>query len=215
VRPLLVVFAGFAVMASLLAWSRWLVDRRGAAAGHLLLAALLGLVVASGWPLAQYLDTFEVSAPDRPVAQVLFERIGPSRYRVTVTHLPAGRMQVVELAGDEWRFDLSKLDWAGGALRVGARPRYRVEAAISRPVPSAAREVPLGTTARLTGGNQRTPWLAGLGTNRGTPLLASRPLAGPWSPMAHGARFDVRVDASDGVVIEALNAAADDSLAGR
>lgn len=213
--PVLVVLAGFAVIAALLAWSRWLAGRRWAAAGHLLLTALLGLAVAGGWPVARYVQTFEPWAPERPVAELFFERIGPSRFRAAVTHLPTGRMQVVELAGDEWRLDLRLLDWTEGAAHFGARPRCRVEAVSSRPAPAAAAGLPRGTTARLTGGDEPVPWPARLGTNRGRPLVATRSLHGPWLPLLDGARFDVRVNAAEAVDVDPRNAAADDALAAR
>ena len=213
--PLLAVLAGFAVVAGLLAWSRWLAGRRWAAAGHLLLGAALGLAVGGGWTLARYLHTFAVRVPERPVAETYFERLGPGRFRVAVTHLPSGRMQVVDLTGEEWRLELHLLDWTDGAAHLGARPRYRIEAVSSRSAPSTAGGLSLGGTARLTDADPPAPWLAGLGTSRDRPLLATRPLSGPWLPMAHGARFDARLDAAGAVVIDPRNGPADDALAPR
>lgn len=207
------MLAAFAVIAALLAWSRWLARRRRAAAGHLLLAALLAVGVALGWPMARYLDTYEVRVPERPVAEVFFERLGPGRYRVALTHLPAGRMQVVELSGDEWRLDLAALDWHDGAVRLGSPPRYRIEALVSRPRPAATPRPAVGATARLTRRDARAPWLANLGAGRGRPLVATRPLPGPWLPMADGARFDVRTTAAGAVAVDPLNTAAGDSVA--
>jgi len=215
VRPVLLVCAGFAIIVALLAWSRWLAGRRWAAAGHLVLAVLLAVPVIQGWPLAEYLETYEVRVPERPVAELFFERIGPNRFRVAVTRVPAGRMQVVELAGDEWRLDLTVLDWSDGARHLGARPRYRIEAVVTRTAPAAVAGLTLGATARLADRNQSTPWLASLGAGRGKPLIATRPSSGPWLPMADGARFDVRMTAAGAVEIDPLNVAAGDSLAVR
>lgn len=213
VQPVLVFLAGFAIIVALLAWSRWLAGRRWAAAGHLLLAVLLGVTVALGWPLARYVETYEVRVPERPVAEVFFERIGPGRFRVAVTRVPAGRMQVVELTGDEWRLDLTVLDWSDSTVHLGSKPRYRIEAVVSRPAPAGAAGLALGVTARLTRGDERSPWLANLGASRGRPLIANRPLSGPWLPMADGARFDVRMTAAGAVAVDPLNVAAGDSLA--
>lgn len=215
VRPVLVVLAGFAIIVALLAWSRWLARRRWAAAGHLLLAVLLGVTVALGWPLSTYVETYEVRVPEQPVAELFFERIGPGRFRVAVTRVPAGSMQVVELAGDEWRLDLTALDWSDGTAPLGARPRYRIEAVVSRPAPAVASGLALGVTARLTRGDARPPWLASLGASRGRPLVVTRPLSGPWLPMADGARFDVRMTGAGAVVVDALNVAAGDALPAR
>jgi hypothetical protein len=211
----LVVITGFAFLAALLAWSRGLAGRRWAAAGHLLLAALLGPTVLLGWPFVRYLETFEAGVPELAVAEVFFERVGPGRYRVAVTHLPAGRIQVVELAGDEWRLDLSVLDWSDRAIRLGSTPRHRIEAILSRPGPAEATGLPLGITARLAATEVSAPWLAGLGASRGTPLTATRPVTSPWLPMAHGARFDVRRGATGLAEVEPLNVAAEDALAAR
>ena len=215
VRPVLVACAGFAIIVALLAWSRWLAGRRWAAAGHLLLAVLLGVSVALGWPLARHLGTYEVLVPERPVAEVFFERIGPNRFRAAVTRLPGGRMQVVELAGGEWRLELSVLDWSDGATRLGSQPRCRIDAVVSRPAPAAAAGLTPGVTARLAGGDERAPWLANLGASRGRPLLVMRPLTGAWLPMADGARFDVRMTATGAVEVDPLNVAAADSLVAR
>jgi hypothetical protein len=212
VRPVLVVLAGFAILAAMLAWSRWLAGRRWAAAGHLLLAILLGATTALGWPLDRYLATYEVRVPERPVAELFFERIGPDRYRVAVTRVPGGRMQVVELAGDEWRLDLTLLDWSDGTIRLGTRPRYRLESVVSRSLPAAAAGPSPGTTARLTRGDARAPWLASLSANLGRPLVATRSLSGRWLPMTDRARFDVRMTAAGDVAVDALNVAAGDSL---
>ncbi len=213
VRPVLLVLGGFAIIVALLAWSRWLAGRRWAAAGHALLAALLGATVVNGWSLARYVETYDVRLPERPVAEVFFERTGPGRFRASVTRLPGGRMQVVELAGDEWQLDLRMLDWADGAVRFGAKPRYRVEALVSRPATATAAGLALGVTARLTRSDEKAPWLANLGASGGRPLVATRPLPGPWLPMADGARFDVRTTADGTVAADPLNVAAGDSLA--
>jgi hypothetical protein len=214
-RPVFVIIAGFAAVALLLGWSRWLAGRRWAAAGNLALAFVLGAAVAGGWPLAAYLDRFEVRRAERSVAEVLFERSGPDRYRATLTRLPSGRMQVVELVGDQWRLDLRTLEWSESAARLGPQPRYRIQILASRQARSAPAGVPQGVTHDLQEGADDVPWLAGMGTRGGVPLTATRDLAGPWQPMAHGARFDVRLTAAASVVVDPLNAAAADSLAVR
>jgi hypothetical protein len=215
VRPVLVVLAGFTVLAALLAWSRWLAGRRWATAGHVLLALALGAIVGTGWPFARHLEAYEVRVPELPVAEVFFERLSPGRYRVALTRLPSGRMQVVELAGDDWRMDLRTLDWSEPAARLGSRPRYRIEALASRPAPAATTGLPLGITADLTAADESTPWLAGLGGHWGRPLVALREVSGAWQPMVDGARFGVRLTAAGALEVEPRNAAASDGLATR
>jgi hypothetical protein len=214
-RPVLVIVAGFAVVALLLAWSRWLAGRRGAAAGNLALALVLGVAAARGWPFAAYLDTYEVRRAEQPLAEIFFERSGPGRYRVSLTRLPSGRMQVVELVGDQWRLDRRTLEWSEQVARLGPQPRYRIQGLASRQARPPPAGVPQGGTHDLAGGTDDVPWLARAGAGGGAPLTATRDLAGPWQPMAHGARFDVRMAAGDTVLVDPLNAAASDSLAAR
>ena len=210
-RPVLILVAAFALVTALLAWSRWLAGRHWAAAGHLVLAAIGALVLAAGWPLATYLEGFEPRAPDRPVAELYFERIGPGRYRVALTRLPSGRMQVIELTGDQWRLELQALDWSDHATGLGARPGLRIDGLTSRPAPLAGPGAPSGVARRLSD-EVPEPWLARFRGN-GDWLYTAGAVAGPWRPMAPGARFGVRVDAAGTVSIEALNPAAVDSLA--
>jgi len=215
VQPVLAMLAGFAVVSALLAWSRWLGGRRWASLGHLLLALALVATVLAGRPLVGLLETHEVLVPSRPVAELFFERIGPGRYRAALTRLPGGRMQVMDLSGDEWRLELRLLDWSDGAARLGARPRFRIEALASRPAEATAPGLPPGTTADLSGGSAALPRVAALGSGRGPALLETRESSGPWQPMAHGARFEVRLATGGSVEVGPLNAAADGSLAAR
>lgn len=209
------ILAGFVLLALLLAWSRWLAGRRWASAGHLLLAATLGAATALGWSMAGFLESYEVQVADRPVAELFFERVGTNRYRVALTRLPSGRMQVVELVGDEWRLDLRALDWSNRAAHLGAEPRYRIEALASRPSPAAVPSVPVGVTHDLGPREESVPWLATIGTRGGQPVVTMRDLEGPWQPMAGGARFDVRLTAAHTVLVDPLNAVARESVAGR
>lgn len=212
--PVLVVIAGFALLAVLLALSRWLAGRRWAAAGHLLLACIAAAVAVHGRSIADYLDGYEVRAADGLVAQLFFERAGPDRYRAALTRLPQGWMQVFELSGDQWRLDLRTLEWSADAARLGLEPRVRIERLVSQGAP-AATGVPIGTTHALVAEEAPPRWLRepdGRGRGR---LASGRVLEGPWEPMADGARFEVRLSATNGVEVEPLNDAAADSLGTR
>lgn len=210
-RPVLILVAAFVLVTSLLAWSRWLAGRHWASAGHLVLAAIGGAVLATAWPLATYLEGFEPRVPDRAVAELYFERIGPGRYRVSLTRLPSGRMQVVELTGDQWRLELQALDWSERAAWLGADPRLRIDGLASRPAPLAGPGAPSGVAHRLSN-EVAEPWFAGSPIGTGW-LYAARSFTGTWQPMAPGARFGVRVDAAGTAAIDGLNPTADDSLA--
>jgi hypothetical protein len=218
VRPVLVILAAFAVVTLLLAWSRWLAGRRWAASGQLLLAIVASLVVGVSAPLTGHLAHYETQLANLPIAELFFERIAPGRYRVTLTHLPAGRMQVVELAGDEWRLDVDAPQWATWSAPLGLEPRYRIARLASRPAGPAGRE-PAGAgnaaALALVGDAGPPPWLARLGAGRGEPLLAPRVAQGQWQPMVPGGRFAVRLTDRGGLGVEPVNAPASDALAAR
>ena len=114
--------ACFGIVVLLLALSRWLAHRRWASAGHLALA--LALLLAAAWirPVAANLATYDVRHAQRPVAQIYCERTSSRSYRVTLTRLPGGRMQVFEVLGDEWRIDARTLDWQGPAVDPACAP---------------------------------------------------------------------------------------------
>jgi len=208
-RPVLVVVAVFAAVTALLAWSRWLAGRRWAAAGHLVLACCAAATMAVGWRLAAYVAAHEEWVPELPVAELYVEQTGSSRYRATLTRLPSGRMQVFDLAGDQWRLDLRTLGWSERLVQFGPEPRYRIERLASRHAgsdqPAAAYD--------LAGDGGPAPPLSGLRIPDGTPLLEVRDVAGPWQPLADGARFALRLTAAGAVETDSRNAAAADSIA--
>lgn len=211
-RAVLVVVAAFALVTALLAWSRWLAGRRRAALGHLALALAAATVVATCWPLTTYLAGYEVQLGNQPVAEVHFQRTGVNRYRATVTRLPTGRMQVVELVGDQWRLDVEMLEWSEDAGRLGAAPRFRVERLASRLAAEAADHEPTTIEHHLGGTSRPLPWLAGVGSWNEAPLLTARRAESPWQPLADGARFDVRLAGSGALAVDPVNSAAADSL---
>jgi hypothetical protein len=145
------------------------------------------------------------------VAELFFEQTGASRFRATLTRMPSGRMQVFELTGDQWRLDLRTLQWSERAAQFGPQARYRIERLASRPTESGQ---PVSVHELAVAGSP-VPLLGRLGSARGTPLLEARDRAGPWQPMANGARFQVRLTEGGAIEAEARNEAASDSLASR
>lgn len=214
-RAVLIVVAGFAVVTALLAWSRWLAGRRRAALGHLALSAVAAVVVAAAWPLTTRLADYLPRLGNQPVAEVFFQRTGVNRYRATVTRLPTGQMQVVELVGDQWQLGVEALEWSETAGRLGARPRFRVERLASRLATADPGDQPAQSEHDLGGATGPLPWLARFGSWRDAPLLTARSLQSPWRPLADGARFDVVLPSRDALAVEPVNAAASESLAAR
>ena len=214
-QAVLVVVAVFALLTTLLAWSRWLAGRRRAALGHLALSVVAAAVVATAWPLTTHLAGYLPRRGNQPVAELFIQRTGVNRYRATVTRLPTGRMQVVELVGDQWRLGVEALEWSEAAGRLGAQSRFRVEGLASRLATTAAGDEPTPSEHHLGGTAHPLPWLAGLGTWRDAPLLTVRRLQSSWHPLADGARFDVLLQGRDALAVEPVNPAASESLPAR
>jgi hypothetical protein len=198
---LLVLFGLFAL---LLAWSRWLVDRRWAAAGNLALALLLFLIVHRTGPAAANLATYDRMPPTGVIAQLRCERTGPRNYRVTLTRLPGGRMQVFDVAGDEWRLDVRTLAWKNLAAQVGMRSSYRLDRLSTRYVrgPRPAD----GATPLLPPSSYGLPdrdepgvdvWAQARTATRWEHYADGRHAYGPWRPLVHGGRFDVWITRED------------------
>lgn len=197
-RPTLLVIAAFAVVVALLAWSRWLAGRRWAAAGHLLLAITAGAGVILAWPLVAYVKTFEPLVATLPVAELTFEQIGSDRYRVVLTRLPSGRMQMIDVTGREWRLQLQALQWADWMAPCGPAPAYRIQSLDAR---SAATDRTAVVEHGLDSPAGLVPWLAGLGTRRGRPMLERHTVSGAWLPMGNRIRYEVRLSATGRVEI--------------
>ena len=132
-----VVVACFALVALLLAWSRWLAGRRLAAAGHVAMAIAAAAVALLMWSVTAGLESYEPVLRDQPIASLYVERTGPQRFRATLTRLPAGRVQVFELTGDQWRVEARTLDWHGLAAQIGLDRMYRLERLSTRANASA------------------------------------------------------------------------------
>ena len=206
---LFVVFVlGF--VALLLGFSRWLAHRPWAAAGNVAIALALFFFAYACFPAARHLRTYEAMPGNALVAQVHCEQTGPQSYRLTLTWLPQGRMQVYQLAGDEWRIEARTLVWRGVAARLGLAPGFRFERLSARFVRTgstsvsdasatpAAMRLPEGyalSGAEEVGGDvwsqARTGqrWAAGVEAGRAY---------GPWRPLVDGMRYDVWITHTPG-----------------
>jgi hypothetical protein len=211
-RPVLVVLAGFALVALLLGWTRWLSDRRWAAAGNLALGLGAAGLTAWLWPLGLHLETYEPHRPGQSIADLFLEQTGSNQFRASLTRFPSGRMQVFELVGTQWRIEARTLSWIGRAAGVGIAPSHRLERLSSR------------AGGALEGADLAQSTFS-LSEDRGTDLWAraqqgpvwDRALeaglaASPWRPMTNGARFEIRLGPA-GLEANPLNGAASASLA--
>ncbi len=198
-RAPLLVLAGFAIIAALIAWSRWLSKRRWAAAGNLLLAVVAALVALLGWPVVRDLDRYETAARGQAIASVFVEKTGSRSQRVTLTRLPSGRMQVFELDGDEWRLVARELDWTSLTASLGFRRRYRLESLDSRD--SSASGPSVATEVALVEVRGFDLWARAKPGSTWSRFAMPRTRSMRWEPLIDKARFRVYL-ADDGLVVE-------------
>jgi len=196
----IVVLVVFALVALLLGLSRWLARRHWAAAGNVAIALLLLFIAHRYWPAAMHLRTYEEIPASAMVAQVYSERTGPRSYRVTLTRLPDGRMQVYEMAGDEWRIDARTLVWQGRAAQLGLQPAYRFDRLSARylsaqPGDGADPAVPTPPPAGYDLSDADEPgedvWAQARTATRWEDAIEAEHAYGPWRRLAEGARYDV------------------------
>lgn len=197
----LLVLAGFALVTALLAWSRWLDGRRWAAGGNLLLAFVAISMVATLWPVAGDLATYQPLRPDQPVAEMFFEQAGARRFRATLTRLPSGRMQVFELEGDEWRLGARGLDWTPRAAALGLEPVYQLDMLEARPAPAEAVTAAAPTRFTLHEARGSDLWARLDAGSRWSAAAQALTIEGPWQPMAHRQRFNVRLDGTTALAV--------------
>jgi hypothetical protein len=212
---LLVVFG---LVALLLAFSRWLARRPWAAAGNVAIGLALFAIAHAYWPAVTNLRTYErLPTTNTLVAQVHCERTGPRAFRVTVTRLPDGRMQVYEMTGDEWRLEARTLIWQGRAERLGLPSSYRFERLSARylhadrPVGEASETLPTPPTSYgLADADEigEDVWSQARTGQRWSGQVEPGRVYGPWRPLADGARFDVWMSRPPGLPNARLDATA-------
>ena len=215
----------FGLLALLVSLSRWLAHRPWAAAGNLAVAVLLLLVAHRLWPPVLHLQTYESMQPRALIAQVHCERTGPSAYRVTLTRLPAGHMQVFEMAGDEWRLDVRTLVWTGPAAQLGLPDSFRLDrlsgrylhtetasetastpAAAPGAKPAPARLVPASFALSDEQEAGEDIWAQARTDSRWKTHVDARHAYGPWRPLAGGARYDISMTRAPGQAEAVLDA---------
>jgi hypothetical protein len=185
VHGVALTLAAFAVVAALLAWSRRLARRRAAALGHLLLAVSCAALAVASASLASMTDGYRPLAAGRPVAEIRFDASGNGRHRAMLLNLPDGRVQVLELSGDQWRVTVRTLRWGDWVDRLGARPGVRLERIESARDGRAIEDYPLagpdGTTGPVTGVWSRLAETSTLDTG--------------WQPVADRGEYVLRIGA--------------------
>jgi hypothetical protein len=211
--PALALLLGaFGLLGGLLAIRRALDGRHWSALGHALAGVLLVGIALWIWPFVRHLEHYAHLAPARPIADLVFARSGPDRYRATLTHLPGGRMQVLDLSGNEWRLDVRVLGWRPWTDSLGLSQRYRIERVASRHRGTVLAEGRSGTRHELAGFDAGDPWQLAREQRRWHHLIDAQEAVGPYVPMVDGARFRVSLGPA-GLRAAPVNAAAERSVA--
>ena len=183
----------FGLLALLVSLSRWLARRPWAAAGNLAVGISLLAFAQWLWPPVLHVQTYE-PIPARSsvvIAQLHSERTGPGAYRVTLTRLPAGRMQVLEMTGDEWRLDARTLVWTGRAAALGLPDSFRLDrlGARYRQADSATPPASYALTEHDEPGEDI--WAQARTESSWTSRINARHAYSPWRALADGARYDI------------------------
>ena len=196
-RGVAVTLAGFAFIALLLAWSRWLTRHRVAAVAHLALATITGIVAATSWSIATGLGDYEPLRAEAVVAEVRFDVAREDRYRATFIHLPEGRVQVFEMPGNRWRLAARTLQWHGFAADAGLKPMFRFESLEAGTATSDGEGVRVLRTYQLAEPDSLDVW-AWVRASRAWSRYAVAGLADvAWVPMSRGEHFVVRIADGD------------------
>jgi hypothetical protein len=202
-----VVVTCFALVTLLLAWSRWLAGRRLAAAGHLAMAIAAAAAAVLMWSVTAGLESYEPVLRGQPIASLYVERTGPQRFRATLTRLPAGRVQVFELTGDQWRLDARTLDWQGLAAQIGIDRMYRLERLSTRAARPLSGPQTAGPSFSLGTDAPNDLWARGRTSPAWMRYVHGGHADGPWQPLANGALFKISLD-GEALRVDAANEAA-------
>ena len=184
----------YGVVAVLLAADRNVRNRRAAAAGHLAVAVLLIVTAALLWPVGTAIATYDLARRGQPIADLYFEQVEPARFRVTLTRLPAGRMQVFDIHGDAWRLDARTLTWQGWARDLGGDPRYQLDRLTGLATTGDAADPQPLATYDLADRRGVEFWQRVRSREQWRRIVDARQVYGANVPMIDGARFLVTFD---------------------
>jgi len=205
-QALAATLAVFGVVAGLLAAVRSGRRRQVSALGHALLAGVLLWAAVWMWPLGTGIAGYDRLRDGQAVAELYFEQLVPGRFRVTMTRLPGGRMQVFDLDGQRWRIDARTLHWRGWALEAGLTPRYQLDRLTGLDAADNDKTLPRGTYDLGDPGGLRF-WQRIRAGPYWRRVVDARLVYGPNAVMSHGARYEV-VLATQGLDARPINDAA-------
>ncbi|MCJ7453615.1 MAG: hypothetical protein MUO39_14235 [Steroidobacteraceae bacterium] len=188
-RGIAVTLACFALVAALLAWSRWLARRRLASLGHVALAAACTAAAIFLWSAAGGMASYEPLRPGHAIAEIRFDQVGPGRYRATLIRLPWGQVQLFEMTGENWRLEARTLRWHGLAADLGLKPVYRLERLECGPAAGDNAD----RSYTLAHGEGMDVWTRARGNAVWSPYAEAAVAAVPWKAMKDGSEFTIIV----------------------
>lgn len=173
------------------------------AGGHGLAGGVFLLIAAAIGALALNLQTYQRLTHEQPVAELMFERLAPQRFRAIVRH-PNGDREAFVIAGDEWQLDARILKWKGLATLAGLDTQFRLERLSGRFRDlQRARNGPY-TVYPLYTQTGLDVWRLAQRHERWLPWVDATYGAATYLPMADRAAYRVQVTAS-GLVARSIN----------
>ncbi len=201
----LAVFGSFSLLAAL---RHLLRIRIFAATGSTVSGILLIGAAAALFVVSSNLHGYARLTHEEPIAEIVFEAIGPQLFRATLTREPTGSAQSFALHGDEWQLDARVIKWRGFATLLGLDPRYRLDRVSGR-----YREVTEERTSPRSVHSLETPpaidlWALSRANPRWNPFIDALYGSAVYLPMADGARYRVTISPS-GLLARPMNEAAE------
>lgn len=177
--------------------------------------AVLGLlflfVFAFTAAVALDLRTYLRLTYEKPVATLSFVAIGPQDFRATLTDT-TGRVQSVELRGDDWELDARVLKWKGVATVLGMDPVYRLDRLEGRYRNAGQESHDYHSVLDLSVDQGLDLWSLAHDSAGWLPGVDALYGSGTYLPMVDGAQYSVSLSAGGGLVARGSNKAAQDAI---
>jgi hypothetical protein len=207
-QTLSVILAILGVLLLVIGLRRLLRARFVTGGGSLVLSiaflSIAGLIFVVGTNLLTYARlTYE-----KPLAELVIQANGPQRFRVTISRIPTGEMQVFMMNGDEWQLDARVLKWRGWANLLGLDAQYRLERLGGRYRDIEKERTATRSVYSLSENPGIDLWTWAQDHPGWLPFVDSIYGSATYLPMVDGARYQVSLTQS-GLVARAVNPVAD------
>lgn len=174
----------------------------------LALGAILGL-------LGLNIQSYHRLTWDRPVATIEIRQLGsPQLFEATLTEPPTeqdpnGVARTFEVHGDEWRLEARVLKWKPWANVLGLNAQYRLDRFSGRYADTQQELTDERSVydIRPTRHSGIDLWPIARDYSRRAPVVDTLYGSGTYMPMAHGARYEVRIT-QNGLIARPTNEAA-------